>query len=334
MGFIYVTDNGATIGISGGTITIKKLNGDISRIPKETIDGISIFGNIQMTTQCTRYCLENGIRVSYFSSTGKYFGCLHSTSHTNVARLRAQIKASENVDFYLTLDKKLINTKISNQIVVAKRYTKSSSVNVENEFNQMIIAKNKIGAATSIEQIMGYEGIASKNYFGILSKIINPDFSFKGRNRQPPRDPFNSLLSLGYSIIMYEIYGELENRGLNPYIGMLHQDKENHPTLASDVMEEWRPVLIDSLVLSILQNNELTKDQFEISDENGGCYLSQEAMKYYIGKLERKMHTYIKYLKDYESGMDFRKVILHQAESLARAIDNNDPTMYVSLKIR
>ena len=104
---------------------------------------------------------------------------------------------------------------------------------------------------------MGYEGAAARIYFSTLGKLIDSEFIFSGRNKRPPLDPFNSMISLGYSIILNEIYGKLEGKGLNPYFGILHKDREKHPTLASDMMEEWRAVLIDTLVMGMLNGQPL-----------------------------------------------------------------------------
>ncbi len=334
MSLLYVEENGAVVGINGGTLTVKKQTGEVLKIPKETVDGISLFGNISMTTQCTRYCLERGIRVSYFSSSGSYSGFLHSPNYINVKRLRAQMKASENPDFCMYIGKNIIESKINNQIVLAKRYLRTSGINKDVQLNQMINSKNAINYCSSPEQIMGYEGIASRNYFDILAAVINPTFAFSGRNRRPPKDPFNSLISLGYSILTNEICGELENRGLNPYIGILHQDKEKHPTLASDMLECWRPIIIDSLVMNIIQRNEIDAKQFSISKENGGCYLTGDGLKKYLIKLEDKMRVTVKYFVGYEIEATYRKLIWHQAEKLAIAIDNNDPALYTTIVAR
>lgn len=126
----------------------------------------------------------------------------------------------------------------------------------------MKILKDKISENLTLKEIMGYEGNAAREYFCGLSKIIKPEFSFKGRNRMPPKDPFNSLISLGYTLLLHEAYGEIENKGLSPYCGYLHSDHERHPTLASDLMEEWRAVIVDSVVLSLIQGNEISPDDF------------------------------------------------------------------------
>lgn len=114
---------------------------------------------------------------------------------------------------------------------------------------------------------MGCEGNAAKNYFAALPKLVQPEFRFSGRTKQPPKDAFNSMLSLGYTMLLYEIYSEIENRGLTPYIGFLHSDRDGHPALASDLMEEWRSVIVDSAVLSLVQGGEIHISQFTEDEE-------------------------------------------------------------------
>lgn len=278
MSLVYVVEDGAKIGIEAGTINVYHKNGGITKVPKETVEAISIFGKSQVTTQCVQFCLRQGVRISFFSKTGSYFGCLISTGHIHVQRQRNQVHLSEDKGFCVEISKKIVECKINNQLVVAKRYLRNSGISEEEQLFQIGNARKKVMDATSIDQIMGYEGIASRNYFDILSAVVDESFSFKGRNRRPPRDPFNSMLSLGYSLIMYELYGELENHGLNPYFGFLHQDKEKHPTLASDMMEEWRPVLVDSMVMSLIQGHEINKEDFYY-EESGACFLKPEGLK-------------------------------------------------------
>ena len=149
----------------------------------------------------------------------------------------------------------------------------------------------------------------------------------------PPKDPFNSLLSLGYTLILYEIYGEVCNRGLNPYIGFMHKDRERHPTLASDLLEEWRAIIVDSTVLSLIQGNEISIDNFWTDDETGGVFLDREGMKIFINKIEGKMKTEMSYIKN-ENRISFRRAIWHQVGELARAIETENPEVYEPIKAR
>lgn len=279
MSILYVTEQGANISLDGGYFIAKNKSGLVRKIPRETLESIAIFSNAQMTTQCVEECLKRGIPVSYFSRSGSYFGRLSSTAHTNISRLKKQIQMSENSGFALELSKRIINAKIHNQSVLLRRYMRRSDMENTEEIKQINILGKKVSACTSINQLMGYEGIAARYYFQLLGKLVREEFRFDGRSRRPPKDPFNSMLSLGYTLLMYEIVGEIESHSLNAYCGYLHQDRERHPTLASDLMEEWRAVLIDSTVMSLIQGKEIKIEEFERDGESGGYYLKPSAMK-------------------------------------------------------
>lgn len=131
--------------------------------------------------------------------------------------------------------KKIISAKLKNQSVVLRRYEKSRGLELQDEQKMLNICRAKIPRCTSVPEVIGYEGQGAKYYFAGLSKCVEEDFKFSGRNKRPPKDEFNSMLSLGYSILMNEVYSKIEMKGLNPYFGFIHRDAEKHPTLASDV---------------------------------------------------------------------------------------------------
>jgi len=146
------------------------------------------------------------------------------------------------------------------------------------------------------------------------------------------KDEFNSMLSLGYSMLMNEIYGAAEGKGLNVYAGFLHSDKENHPTLASDLMEEWRSVIVDSLVMSLVNGNEVKKDGF--TREDNGVFLNKDTFKVFIKKYENKMRTETSYLNIDAGKINYRHALWVQTASLAKAIDEQDYTIYTPIRIR
>ena len=256
MGFLYVNENGATIGVEANQCTVNYKDGMKRLIPIESLDGITIMGRSQMTTQCAEECMSRGIPVSYFSKGGKYFGRLISTGHVNVSRQRKQ-SALYDTEFAATLAMKILCAKIKNQSVVLRRYEKSRGINLEEEQKMLTICKNKIMTCNRIEEMIGFEGQAAKYYFKGLAACIDKEFSFQGRSRRPPRDEFNSMISLGYSILMNEVYCKIEMKGLNPYFGFIHRDAEKHPTLASDMMEEWRAVIVDATAMSMINGHEI-----------------------------------------------------------------------------
>lgn len=334
MSYLYVSESGASINFQENYFVVTYRDGMIKKIPSEKLESVIIFGNINITTPCTQQLLERGISVTYFSTKGKYFGRLESTSHINIFRQKKQIFLSEDQEFCLAFSKQIIDAKIRNQLVVLNRYTKSQEAEVVNEIIQIKNCIKKLPACNTKSELMGYEGTASRSYFSGIAKVIHPDFKFSGRSKRPPKDAFNSMLSLGYTLILYEIYGVLQNRGLNPYAGFLHSDREQHPTLVSDMMEEWRPVLIDSLVLSLIQGNEIKPEHFMQDEESQGVFLTKDGMKIFIKKLENKLRTETKYLSYVENKNSFRTAIYLQAGELIKAVENGDVSFYKPIIIR
>lgn len=333
MSFLYVTDSSAQIGISDRYYTVKYRDGMVQQVPCETLESISIFGRAQVTSQCVQSCLQNGVSIIYYSAGGRYFGRLVSTGHMNVERQRLQAKLIDT-PLALQLSKKIIKSKIHNQIVVMKRYARSREMDVEPELAQMKIAQNKVDLCEDVTQLMGYEGIAARNYFKALGRLVEPDFKFECRSRRPPKDEFNSMLSLGYSILLNETYGKIEAKGLHPYFGFMHQGREKHPTLASDLMEEWRPVIVDSMVMSLVNGHEMKLEHFYTDMDQPGIFITKDGMKIFINKMEAKLRTENKYLTEIPYETSFRRAIELQVMSFVRALEENDPDYYHPIWIR
>ena len=256
MSLLYVNENGALIGIEGNKCVAKYKDGMKTFIPIESLEGITIMGQSQVTTKCMEECMMRGIPVTYFSKGGRYFGRLMSTGHVNVERQRKQ-SALYDTDFAVELGKKILSAKVKNQSVVLRRYEKSKHKTLEEEQQMMSICRNRILTSKKITEMIGFEGQAAKSYFQGLSKCIDEEFKFQGRSRRPPKDEFNSMISFGYSLLLNEVYCKIEMKGLNPYFGFIHRDAEKHPTLASDLMEEWRAVIVDATVMSLINGYEI-----------------------------------------------------------------------------
>ena len=201
MSMVYIAENGAVLGVETNRLTIKYKNGLLRSLPIETIEGITLFGKNQLTTQCMETCMDKGIPVSFFSKGGRFFGRLMSTGHVKAELQRKQSRLYDT-EFAVGLSKRIIIAKISNQVTVLRRYAKSRSIQVDDYVFNMQNSKKKILNADAIPEIMGYEGSAARSYFGGLSQCIEKDFQFHGRSKRPPKDEFNSLISLGYSILM------------------------------------------------------------------------------------------------------------------------------------
>ncbi len=333
MSLLFVNENNAVIGLDSNRCVVKYADGMTKAVPIETLESITIMGHAQMTTQCVQECLKRGIPVAYFSKGGTYFGRLQSTGHVSAEKQRKQCVLYES-PFALNLAKSIIGAKLKNQQVVLRRYEKSKRISVEESLKMLHICREKTTQCESITELIGYEGQGAKAYFDGLSLLIDTEFKFQGRNRRPPRDEFNSMISLGYSILMNELYAKIEAKGLNPYFGFMHRDKEKHPTLASDLMEEWRAVIVDSTVMSMINGHEIHKDDFLTDVEEPGCYLTRNGIKLYLSKLESKFQTEVKYLNYIDYAVSFRRGIALQINALVKAIEEEDASLYKPIEIR
>lgn len=333
MSYLYVVEQGSVLGLESNCVKVVVKDRPSQKIPIENLESISIFGHSQMTTQCMVECLNRDIPVAFYARNGRYFGHLESTRHIRTERQRKQDHLYESV-FSLEIAKRIITSKIHNQEVLLRRYSRNRGCELAEELRQMMSAASKVENCKTTEQIMGYEGIAARFYFHGLSKLTDPAFSFNGRSKRPPKDEFNAMLSFGYSLLMNEIYGKIVSRGLNPYFGFIHKDHERHPTLASDLMEEWRAVIVDSMVMALVNGYEITKEHFISESEEKGYFLNDEGMRIFISKMEKKLSTETQYLDYADYPVDFRRSMELQIGELIKAIEENDASVYKPLWIR
>ncbi|GAB1476808.1 CRISPR-associated endonuclease Cas1 [Bacillota bacterium] len=332
MSIIYIKEEGSKVQFSGGRLTVLSGNNSNS-FPIESIDAMVVIGQIALSNACSIQMLERGIPVTYISSRGKYYGRLQSTKHTNIHRQRLQFKQGEDENFCMGLAKSFVEAKVNNQLVLLRRYNRNVQIDeVAESIEKMEQLRHIIKRANSTSQLMGYEGTASRVYFGALSQLVEKEFAFKGRTRMPPKDEFNSLLSYGYTLLLYEIFTVIESRGINPYAGFMHKDKHGHPALASDLIEEWRPVIVDSLVLNLIQGHRINKSDFTKDDETGGVFLKKEGNKKYVMAFEDKLKVEVKYFED--MNCSFRRGIEHQVLCLIKAIESGEPNHYMPIRVR
>lgn len=336
MAYLYVTEQGAKICNSNGKFTVEKNGINMTSIPEKKIESLMVYGGVQITTQAMHRCLAEGINVSFLNMNGSEYGKLVKMND-NAIRLRKQVYISDNKKQTLKFAKKIIDAKINNQLTILRRYSGDEykiSKEYEKGISDILKYKKLVSRAFSKESILGYEGSVAKIYFKMLSEIINPDFKFEGRNRRPSLDPFNAMLNFGYYLLYNVIYTALTDRKLSPSIGFLHCEEENNPAMISDMIEEWRAVLVDSTVLSMLKGNELSIEDFEKNKETGECRMKRTTISEFINKLEKKMRTKNNYLDYLKEEVDFREAIWFQAASLAKCIDEGDLEKYTPIKLR
>lgn len=335
MSNVYVYEQGAVLKYKENRLIINYSEDDFKSIPIENIDNIVIFGAVQVSTKCVQQMLTRGVNLTFLSKNGSYFGRLESTGHVNIERQRLQFRKSDDKIFSLEISKQFIKGKAANQRTILMRANKLlKSPEMTDIILKMSVYSKNIEKSKSIEELMGMEGYLAKLYYQGISNIIDKEYSFSKRTRRPPKDPFNSVLSFGYTLLHYEIFTIVESKGLHPYAAFLHSDKSKHPALCSDLMEEWRPMLIDSLAIALLNNNKIKKENFEYNQENGGVYLDKEGCKKFIAEFEKRLKQEVGYVKEVSYKMSFRRIIEYQVMQLIKAIEENNPNIYNSILIR
>jgi CRISPR-associated protein Cas1 len=322
--YVYITEEGATLSKHGGRLIVSRNNEVVFELPLETIEAVVFIGNIQVTSQTIVELLERGVPLTWLSDRGKYFGRLEPTTKVNVEKQYAQIRLLEDANFCLELARKIVLAKVDNQIVVLRRYNRNSEKAIDQDITNIYSIRKNIFTAKTVEELMGFEGFIARCYFHALGKIVPETFSFEKRSRRPPKDAFNSMLSFAYTLVTYEIYTAINNYGLHPYFGFLHSIRNGHPALASDLLEEWRAVLVDAMVLSLVQHHEILPDDFEVG-ENEGVYLTREGRKTFLNAFEHKMRTNNQYLG---TKMTFRDSLNYQVGALSKAITVKSAVAY------
>lgn len=326
---LILTDPGTRVGIANHMIEIN--TGDLIRkLPLHVLESVSVFGSIQLSARFIQHCLIREIPIMYFSYTGQYFGRISSQSGQDLEYLQAQLTMINNMEFRQNLAAAILEAKINNQMIVLKR----SNVNhlLDRDISFLSKIRKKINAQLSINEQIGHEGIAARVYFAAVSKILPKEFKFANRSKRPPRDPFNSMISLGYTILLHEMIGQIEGVGLSAYGGLVHGNSRKYPSLASDMIEEYRPTLVDSMVISLLKSRTVSREDFDISAE--GVFLSKELLRKYLDQLHKKMMTKHKYLPYMEKEVSYRETIYHQAKRMRSAIWQQDAAIYEPIRIR
>ncbi|NER01972.1 MAG: CRISPR-associated endonuclease Cas1 [Okeania sp. SIO3C4] len=325
MATLYLLEAGTTIYKENKRfgIWIPDKNNDNNRveIPIREIERILIFGNIQLTTPVIQTCLQEKIIVLFLASSGQYKGHVWNLESTHLDNELVQVKKHGNVEFQLPVCQAIVRGKLMNSRQLLLRLNRKRQVP---EVAKAIAGINTdilaVDAVNNIESLRGYEGIGATRYFPAFGKLItNPDFSFSLRNRQPPQDPVNSLLSFGYTLLFNNVLSLIIAEGLSPYFGNFHysEDRKNKPFLAFDLMEEFRSPIVDSFVLKLVNLSAVKPKDFESVITTGGVYLKSGARKVFLEQFEQRMNESISH-PDVQSQVCYRQAIQLQIRRYKR----------------
>jgi CRISP-associated protein Cas1 len=289
MGTIYVTQDEAFIAKVDERLNVKCEKKTILDLPLIKIDGLVIMGRASISPAAMMELINHKIPVTFLTINGKYIARLESEMSKNIFVRNAQWKAAGETPQAIHVSCSFIRGKLKNyrqSLMLAQRHY--SDIDLSAGINQLTNVIASLEKATSIDSLRGFEGAGSAAYFGCFNQLIRVDnFEFKTRNRRPPLDPVNSLLSLGYSILRHDIQGALNIVGFDPYLGYLHTERYGRPSLSLDVMEEFRPI-VDAVVLSAINRRMLSPEDFITEPVSGAVSLTKEALHKFLRLYQEK----------------------------------------------
>ena len=327
---VYVQAQGASVRLDGERLVIQTKGEHAKEARLSNTSHVALYGSVYMTMPVLRTLMERGIPVLFFTYGGWFSGQAVGHDSKNVELRLAQYAATQSRELCLQLARGFVASKILNCRTLLRRNHASPNSVALSELKQL---SRKARSADSIESLLGIEGTAARRYFGEFSGMLTDgkdELDLDGRNRRPPRDPVNALLSFCYSLLTKELALALRTVGLDSMLGFYHQPHFGRPSLALDLMEEFRPVIADSVVIGVLNNKVVQRDDFVRAA--GAVSLTQAARKRVILAFERRMDLLVTHpVFDYR--VSYRRVLEVQARLLSRLLLGELPR-YPEFRIR
>ena len=303
---LYATTEGAWLHKDGANIVMEVEKEVRARLPVHMLESLVCIGRVAVSPQLLNFCSEQGITICYLTAQGRFLARVEGPISGNVLLRREQYRRTDNPEQCADIVRNLLIGKIHNQRAVLARGWRDHNDKLtdtkafEHALKRLKHIPRRILEENSVDLLRGLEGEAAQTYFGVFDQIIrteSPLLRFGGRNRRPPRDAFNALLSFLYTLLTHDCRSALETVGLDPAVGFLHRDRPGRPSLALDLAEEFRPLLGERLALSLINRKQLNERDFQTFD-NGAVLLKEESRKtvliaYQERKREQLQHAFL-----------------------------------------
>ncbi len=289
---LYVSQQGCYLSLKQESIIIQRQKEVIATVQMPLTDQILIFGQSQVTTQLIRSCLRRDIPIGYLSRMGYCYGRLMplERGYRQLVRYQQQLLMAER----LLIARQFVWAKLKNcRVLLLRQHRRQNSTRIAEAVQMLDHLAEQVLKADSTERLMGLEGAGAAQYFLAFGDCISSDsFVFMARSRRPPGNPVNALLSFGYQVLWNHLLSLIELQGLDPYYACLHQGSERHAALASDLLEEFRAPIVDSLTLYLINRGVMKVDEDFVSKE-GGCFLNDSGRKKFLRAFLQRMEETI-----------------------------------------
>lgn len=286
MNTLFITTQGAYLAKDGECISVKAEGETKAKVPVHTLDGVVCFGQVSLSPACMAHMTELGKSISFLTENGRFQARVLGPAHGNVVLRREQYRLADRMSSRTALAADMLTGKLANCRTVLRRAVRDHKKDLDHEALGKLADRytkqlQSLHLVKDIEELRGLEGDAAHEYFGVFDQFIRSKseaFRFSGRNRRPPLDNVNAMLSFVYTLLAHDVRSALESVGLDPQVGFLHADRSGRPGLALDMMEEFRPYLADRLVLSLINTGMVKPAGFKQSAV-GGVRMSDKTRK-------------------------------------------------------
>lgn len=314
MAVLYVVEQGAQVGKSGGSLEVRHEGRALTRVPMHLVSQIVLFGGVQMTAAAVSAVLDAGIEVAYLTMHGRYKGRIQPAQGKNIVLRRAQFRRADDEAFCVELARAIARGKLSNQHAACLRWARQRGVE-EHLADGIDRQLRALTGATDRAQIMGIEGAAGRGYYAAMREALREDLEFPRRTRRPPTDPVSLLLSLSSALLQTRVHAALCLVGFDPYLGFFHADKYGRPALVLDMMEEFRPLIADAAAVGALNLRVIGLADF--AEEEGVLLLQEHAVEDFVRHFDRRVrdsiaHPALEQQRDYAGWIEFQARVLAQ----------------------
>lgn len=340
MAVLYVTENGSKVQKEDERLVVRLKDEVLEEIPLIKLEKVVVMGrSVQVTTQAMFALVGRGIDVLYLKGGGGYGFRVVGNEH-NLSQLRyRQALAINDEGLGLRIAREIVRAKILNQRVLVQRHAERAPW-AGKALETMATMAQRVDGAATLDELRGFEGNAARAYFGLYRQLLKERMGFDRRAYYPPTDPVNAMLSFGYTLLLNDCISACQIAGLDPYLGFFHALDYGRPSMALDLEETMRPVIVDSLVLGLVNSGRIKAADFQKGKGNGqsgpGIYLTDAARHLFVETYEARINTTTSFPQG-ESSLQqettYRRTLLLQAQSMARVI-MGEAQAFIPLRIR
>jgi CRISPR-associated protein Cas1 len=298
MGTVYINQDDAFIGKTDERLRVSHQKQTLLDVPLIKVDGVVVLGRATVSPAALIELLERKIPLTFLTGTGRYLGSLEPPLTKNIFVRSAQWNAArQEPEKAVHVVRGFVRGKLKNyRNALLRANREGTRVDFSAAITKLEQVIKPIDQTDKIDSLRGLEGAGSAAYFGVFGQLIRAEgFSFGKRNRRPPLDPVNALLSFSYSLLLHDVQSAVNIVGFDPYLGYLHTERYGRPSLALDLMEEFRPVVVDAMVLATINRRVLLPEDFTQEPISGAVALTDEGRRKFLRAYEQKKQSAFKH---------------------------------------